>query len=333
MKHKTKLLSLILAAVTILTAVSLASCSPDDQSVLDFLTLETEYVTDGTLSVEPQSNSYISLSASPVTVSVTEKATTLTQTLTATIIPVTAANKEVDWSVAWADTANTRNVTDYLTVTPKSSGSTTATVACFKPFEGNIIITVTTRDSGFWAQCVVDYVGKPTDMVFTTTLTPAANGYHVAPEGSYTFNVGLTNPLGTVGEQFNNIEVDVSAVGSVILGYREYYTATETERWFEASDVTVELKTLTDKFISVSYSNGVLTVNTLGAIEDYYESMERIDGGRTRAYKNQFRSYVNDCYFTVTLTEKTSGLSETIKIRFDNTAVASISLDHDRMSF
>ena len=136
-----------------------------------------------------------------------------------------------------------------------------------------------------------------------------------------------------MGEQFNDIEVDVSAVGSVILGYREYYTATATEKWFDASDVTVELKTLTDKFISVSYNNGVLTVNTLGAIEDYYESMERIDGGRTRAYKNQFRSYVNDCYFTVTLTEKTSGLSKTIKIHFDKTAVASISLDHDRMSF
>ena len=333
MKHKTKLLSLILAAVTILTAVFLASCSPDDPSILDFRTLETEYVTEDTLSVEPQSNPFISISASPVTVSVTEKATTLTQTLTATIIPVTAANKEVDWSVAWADTANTRNVTDYLTVTPKSSGSTTATVACFKPFEGNIIITVTTRDSGFWAQCVVDYVGKPTDIVLTTNLTPTSNGYHLASTGNYSFNVGLTNPLGTVGEQFNDIEVDVSAVGSVILGYREYYTASATEKWFDASDVTVELKTLTDKFISVSYNNGVLTVNTLGSIEDYYESMERIDGGRTRAYKNQFRSYVNDCYFTVTLTEKTSGLSKTIKIHFDKTAVASISLDHDRMSF
>ena len=119
----------------------------------------------------------------------------------------------------------------------------------------------------------------------------------------------------------------------MILGYREYYTASATEKWFDASDVTVELKTLTDKFISVSYNNGVLTVNTLGAIEDYYESVQRLDAGRTKAYKNQFRSYVNDCYFTVTLTEKTSGLSKTIKIRFDKTAVASISLDHDRMSF
>ena len=331
MKHKTKLLALLLAVVMIFTATALISCTSEDLTSAP--PKETVVTFSDTLNSEPQSSPYISLSASPVTVSVTEKATTLTQTLTATIIPVTAANKEVDWSVAWADTSNTRNVTDYLTVTPKSSGSTTATVACFKPFEGNIIITVTTRDSGFWAQCVVDYVGKPTDIVFTSNLTPTASGYHVATKGSYTFNVSLLNPLGTVGEQFNDLVVEVGAVGSVVLGYREYYTATETERWFEASDTTVELKTLTEKFISVTFVDGVLTVNTLAAIEDYYESMERLDGGRTRAYKNQFRSYVGDCYFTVTITEKTSGLSETIKIRLDNTAVASVSLDHDRMSF
>ena len=331
MKHKTKLLALLLAVVMIFTATALISCT--SEGLTSAHPKETVVTFSDTLNSEPQSSPYISLSASPVTVSVTEKATTLTQTLTAIIIPVTAANKEVDWSVAWADSANTQSVTDYLTVTPKSSGSTIATVACFRPFEGNIIITVTTRDSGFKAQCVVNYVGKPTDIVFASNLTPTASGYHVATKGSYTFNVSLLNPLGTVGEQFNDLVVEVGAVGSVVLGYREYYTATETEKWFEASDTTVELKTMADKFISVTYVDGVLTVNTLGAIEDYYESMERLDGGRTRAYKNQFRSYVGDCYFTVTITEKTSGLSETIKIRLDNTAVASVSLDHDRMSF
>lgn len=331
MKHKTKLGAFFMTAVVIFMSIALVSCT--SEGPYDAETNEIEATAFHTLSVKPQSNPYISLVASPVTVSVTEKATTLTQTLTATIIPVTAANKEVDWSVAWADSANTRNVTDYLTVTPKTGGSTTATVACFKPFEGNIIVTVTTRDSGFWAQCVVDYVGKPTDMVFASNLTPTSNGYHVGPNGSYSFHVSLTTPLGAVGEQFNNVEVDVGAVGAVTLGYREYYTASATERWYDASDTIVELKTLTDKFISVTYANGILTVNTLGAIEDYYESMERLDGGRTRAYKNQFRHYVNDCYFTVTLTEKTSGLSKTIKIRLDETAVASISLDHDRMNF
>ena len=330
MKQTNKLAALLLAAVTILMAVSLTSCAPEH---LPFDQMDGEISSSDTLATEPQTSPYIALAVSPVTVATTANTTVLKQTLTATVIPVTAANKQVDWSIAWADSKNTRNVTDYVTVTPKTDGSTVATVACFKPFDGNIVITVTTRDSAFRTQCIVSYVGKPTDVVFTGNLTATSGLYRVAPEGSYTFNVSLTNPIGTVGEQFDDIEVSVGAVGSVILGYREYYTMSDTEKWYEASNVTVELKTLTDKFISATYSNGVLTVNTLGAIEDYYESMQRLDGGRTRAYKNQFRSYVNDCYFTVTITEKTSGLSETIKFRIDNTAVSGISLDHDRMSF
>ena len=304
MKQTNKLAALLLAAVTILMAVSLTSCAPEH---LSSNKKDSEISNSDTLATEPKTSPYIALSVSPVTVATTANTTVLKQTLTATVIPVTAANKQVDWSIAWADSKNTRNVTDY--------------------------VTVTTRDSAFRTQCIVSYVGKPTDVVFTGNLTATSGLYRVAPEGSYTFNVSLTNPIGTVGEQFDDIEVSVGAVGSVILGYREYYTMSDTEKWYEASNVTVELKTLTDKFISATYNNGVLTVNTLGAIEDYYESMQRLDGGRTRAYKNQFRSYVNDCYFTVTITEKTSGLSETIKFRIDNTAVSGISLDHDRMSF
>lgn len=112
MKHKTKLLALLLAVVMIFTATALISCTSEDLTSAH--PKETVVTFSDTLNSEPQSSPYISLSASPVTVSVTEKATTLTQTLTATIIPVTAANKEVDWSVAWADTANTSNPSDYL---------------------------------------------------------------------------------------------------------------------------------------------------------------------------------------------------------------------------
>ncbi|MBQ7348028.1 MAG: hypothetical protein IJW55_10280 [Clostridia bacterium] len=160
-----------------------------------------------------------------------------------------------------------------MTVTPKSDGSTNATVTCYKAFEGNIVITVTTRDSGFKAQCIATYVGKPTDIVFTSSVTPAADGYHIAPGGAYTFNVSMTNPFGSVGSQFDDIEVTVSAVGSVVLGYYEYYVSSGTTRWYDSSDETVALSTIQDKLISASYSNGVLTVNALKAIEDYYGSM------------------------------------------------------------
>ena len=332
MKHTKKIIALLLAAVTVFSMLALVGCTPEDTE-----TTETEAVasvaenTVSKLQLQPVNTQFVTLSATPMLLSA--KSGTLQQTLTATVIPATAANKSVDWSVAWADSSNTKNVTEYVTVTPKSDGSTTATVTCYKAFEGNIVITVTTRDSGFKAQCIATYIGKPTDIVFTSSLTAASDGYHVAPGGSYNFNVSLTNPFGSVGSQFDDIEVTVSAVGSVVLGYYEYYTASGSTKWYDSSDTTVALSTIQDKLISATYSNGVLTVNALKAIEDYYGSMTRQDGGRTRAYTNAFRSYASDCYFTVTVTEKTSGLSETIKIRFDNTAVASVSLDSSALSF
>ena len=61
------------------------------------------------------------------------------------VYPESAANKAVDFSVAWgnAPTHGSEQVSNYLTVTPDSYGSTTATVSCKKSFgDDTIIITV-----------------------------------------------------------------------------------------------------------------------------------------------------------------------------------------------
>ena len=60
---------------------------------------------------------YVRLLASPMTRAATGNY--VEQTLTATVLPATAVNKAVDWSVAWAD-GQAGNVTDYVTVTPSS---------------------------------------------------------------------------------------------------------------------------------------------------------------------------------------------------------------------
>lgn len=97
---------------------------------------------------------------------------TASVTLTATVLPVEATNKLVDWSVAWGVTKQhgSENVTDYVTVTPKSDGSNIATVTCKKAFgDDEIIVTVTTREGGFTAKCQVLYVGAPTSIKVTPT--------------------------------------------------------------------------------------------------------------------------------------------------------------------
>ena len=271
------------------------------------------------------------MAATPMTVSTTTN--TVSQTLQATVYPNTASNKAVDWAVAWADSSNSASVTDYVTVTPTSNGSTTATVTCYQAFKGNIIVTVTTRESGYTADCIVTFVGVPTEIKVTSDLTEQTDGYHLGIGSAYTFNVALDNPFNSVGADYQNVTATLNGVGSVILSYKEYYISSGTENWFDTSDTEVTLASLKNKFITINYANGILTVNTLKSIESYYESVDTMDGGRTKAYENIFRSYVTDCYFTVKLTETKSGLSQIIKIRFDETVVAGVGVADTEMKF
>ncbi|MBQ1982807.1 MAG: hypothetical protein II229_06265, partial [Clostridia bacterium] len=118
MKHKTKLLAGLMAAVMLFTAVSLASCDPGDL-FSDTKAETTASETAESLHIEPEKSPFITVSVSPVTVTVTNNQPTLKQTLTATIQPATTENKEVDWTVAWADSTGVGDVTDYITVTPE----------------------------------------------------------------------------------------------------------------------------------------------------------------------------------------------------------------------
>lgn len=333
-KTRNKIIALVLALATMLTlCFTLVACTDDNTPDTTTETAQTEQT--NTLAATDFKTELVStsgiklLSATPLAASSTSSY--VQQTLTATVLPATASNKAVDWSVAWADSSNTAIVTDYVTVTPASNGSTTATVTCKKAFTGNIIVTVTTRESGYTAECIVSFVGKPTDITVSSSLTAQSDGYHVGIGNAYTFNIGLTNPFNSVGADYQNITVELGGVGSVVLASKEYYVSSGNTTWYEGTTVTLD--SLKDKFITANYANGVLTVNTLKTIESYYESMQRLDGGRTRYYTNAFKEYASDCYFTVKITETNSGLSETIKIRFDDSVVTSVSTSVSEMTF
>lgn len=95
-------------------------------------------------------------------------------TVKATVKPDNATYKEVDWAIAWdqeeidkqEDIWNSwwqgdEQITDYVTVTPTTDGSTTATVKCLQPFGVPAIITVTSRNnSNAKATCRVDFVKR-----------------------------------------------------------------------------------------------------------------------------------------------------------------------------
>ncbi len=292
-------------------------------------TVVSEQVAENDFNMQANSTSKIRLMSYGV--STVSADASVSKTLVATVLPATAENKLVDWSVSWAE-ENSAPVTDYVTVTPASNGSTTATVTCKKAFTGNIVVTVTTRESGYTADCIVTFLGIPTDITVSGAISPTNGEYLTGIGDTYTFNIALTNPFNSVGSQYNNVTCSVNGVGSMILGTYQSTTGSGSY-WYEDADKTVTLESLKDKFISVSYSNNVLSITTISSIESYYGKLERIDGGRTRYYTDKFRSYVDDCYFNVTIKENNSGLTKTMKIRFDDSVVTGVSVNNTEISF
>lgn len=274
----------------------------------------------------------LALSDKAIATYAADNQTTVSKSITATILPATAENTKVNWSVEWGD-SQSGTVTDYITVTPESAGSTKATVTCKKAFSGNIVIVCTTQEGGYMATCTVTFVGCPTDFNVSGSIAESNDAYNLGIGNTYTYTVKLSNPFNSVGSQFNNVSASVTAVGQIEVGYMEHYNSSGNDVWYDTSYETIELESIKDKLISVSYADGTLTITTIKAIESYYSSTKRMDGGRTLAYNDKFHAYVSDCYFNVTLTEATSGLTKTMKIVFDEGVVTGVSISSTELQF
>ena len=257
---------------------------------------------------------------------------TVSKKIQAIIEPSTAKNASVDWSVEWGEKQNGA-VTDYLTVTPDSDGSLSATVTCKQPFTGEIVVVCVTRQGKYVATCTVTYAGQPTEITLTGSTQETDGAYRFGIGNTYEYAVEMSNPFGSVGEKFNNVTVSVTGVGQVILGYMEHFQAQNKDKWYDTSDETVEYDSLKDALISASFANGKLTIKTLSAVEDFYRGTGRMDGGRTIFYEGKFRSYVTECYFNVTLTERNSGCSKTIKVVYDPGVVTGVNMSQNEMEF
>ena len=257
---------------------------------------------------------------------------TVSKKIQAIIEPSTAKNVTVDWSVEWGEKQKAE-VTDYLTVTPDADGSLSATVTCKQPFTGEIVVVCVTRQGKYVATCTVTYAGQPTDITLTGSTQETDGAYRFGIGNTYEYAVEMSNPFGAVGEKFNNVTVSVTGVGQVILGYMEHFQTQNKDKWYDASDTTVEYDSLKDALISASYANGKLTIKTLSAVEDFYRGTGRMDGGRTIFYEGKFRSYVSECYFNVTLTEQNSGCSKTIKVVYDPGVVTGVNMSQNEMEF
>lgn len=235
----------------------------------------------------------------------------LSWTMQATITPDTAVNKAVDWSIAWADGATraSKDVTDYMTVTPSADGSATATVNVTKSFGGDaIIITVKTRSGGYTATCTVTYTDAPAKIEVTSSATQRDGVYQLMSGDSHTFGLKLVDAAGTT---YDDYKYSVSAEFYGMINITDGKEVTEDKLMYIA-DI--------DDFVSATVSGDNANVTVPQVYESYIYS-----GG----YK--FASYQNEHpYIELTVTESNSGLTTVIKLNA-YTDITGVSLNHDEI--
>lgn len=284
----------------------------------------------------------------------------VSKTLTATVYPLDATNRLVDWSIAWSNQGKSEDVTDYVTVTPTYDGSSEATVTCLKPFGSDqITITVTTRQGGYTATCVVTFRGVATSIYLTSSVSPTTNSgrgeyYDLPSKTSTTFTVNLSNVWDTVGSY--DLSAEISAVGSIYVCdvFSDSFggSTNENVRQVNISDlmqylgvtasvsgntVTVTANKVLDSFFyshseGDEYGTGTWYYNDYVFYEDW---MEGFGTGYSEEYKEGAAynaSHIDSCYYLLKVTDSISGLSTSVKF-WVSTGVSSVQLSESAISF
>lgn len=265
----------------------------------------------------------------------------VSKTLTAYVYPEDAKNKAVDWTIEWLDTEETKDISDYLTLVPDSDGSATAQLTCLQAFDGEALVTVTSREGAFFDTCQVLFVGNPTTLsVDCDNLTEKTGSfgtyYEIGAGNSYTFDITPDNVFGTVGAECN-YTFEVKGHGSFKTQTQYYSTINDGKSWDEGTEKTVNIADVTTvskyepSVFDWSVSGNKLTVNVNCTLENYYTSSVR--NGNMITYENRFREYTDDnWYYEVIVTETNSGVSTSFKVRPVKT-VTNVVLADDIVTF
>ena len=319
------LIAFLLMGVTI-GGLLLGYIKPIEQPIKEPVEQEQEASVDnGGYSTDFVNTEGLSLfSATPMTYSRTTG--TATQEIWAAVRPTTAVNKNVNWDVSWAE-EKADDVSQYITVTPNGIENyyNKVIVTCYKPFEGDIIITATTEEGGFTAQCVVQFKGYPSGLSVETNAYFDGEKYLLGPGGEFTFNVEAYNAFNQLGDEYKDLEVSFTYFGNFTTGTYTYDYQKETWSWGSTTK-TVSTEMVKDKYMTGSYADGCITIKTVQAIEDYYADFEYLDGGRTRYYTDKFKELNSECYLLVSVVQPDTYFTKQFKIVVDNTRVADLDM-------
>lgn len=282
----------------------------------------------------------------------------VTITLQATVLPVDAQNKSVDWVVEWntAETNGESPVTDFVTVTPQADGSNIVNVTCFKSFGNDtILIRVTTRDGGFSAFCIVSFVGHPSSLSITPTGTTAVtdSGWNVPIANIYSgkkydFDLVFDNIYHSVDKNFVPIfTCEVVGVGT----YKLHRTISEKGTIVTDDTITVsptdkvkvkqlgvtgeiDYDVMDMRLMKASIQGGKLHFDVYSTIQSL-NFQQAYNSARTSYYKYNFESYTDvnkRPYFQIKVTETNTGISQTVNVRIESN-VTGVTLNNSELTF
>ena len=347
-KNFKKYMAILLAVVTVLSTFALASCNPNGFGK----NTDTEPAkTTPSLSIETKNSPFMSLSAKTVT-RATTNGNVLEHILTATVLPESAENKEVYWTVNWEDTTRTEIVSSYVMLTTNETGGNVATITCVKPFTGNIVITVTTMEGGFTASCICKYVGLPSeidvDLSDLSMVTDTDWNTDIAEVGQTTtyHEISLSNVFGAPGADFTpEYDIVLEAHGG-IKTKNTTHDASGNLTGTEQGELTLQTMDFFDTagYYSAYFAGTAIANQIFVGIRDgqLYISGQSYPAAYNTAKKNAdgtvskvvFDGYIDDMepYVTVTLTEKVTGITYTFDVRTVGT-VSDVNLDYSEIIF
>lgn len=269
----------------------------------------------------------------------------LTKVLTATVYPETVKDKAVDWSIEWGNNPKGDAVTNYVTVTPQSNGSTTATIKCIKSFKGSeIIIFCRSRVADVYASAVCTYVGTAVSLGISVEGATKMNNpnigeyYSLNPKNMYRFEYVGEDIFGEkVDYSSRKLDVELNKVGAFYYQDCTYngadgtYTYTGERNIKELSTVREVSPYAGDLFYLDETQPGSIGIQVNCTIEDFYFDSER--AGQKEIYRGRFNGYVDDnWYYEFVITDSNSGVSTSFRVRFERT-VESVALSDGRIEF
>lgn len=146
------------------------------------------------------------------------------KTVTATVTPADAYNKEVVWTIEWKSGnswATGKNISDYITIATSGNGVTspnTAVVTCKQAFGCQAILKATSSvQPDVYATCTIDYTKRVTNVNVKNALRDqsdtiqkfslSSDGWGIDGSPSQDFQVNIANALTT---SIGTIEPSVS---------------------------------------------------------------------------------------------------------------------------